>query len=173
MSDIVTDLLDNHELSQQDSFEILSKKGLAHTITTAKNYEPEQNESHIEVNYLDLGDLIEQEIQELTIGAQTDGVASIIYQTHLIVVTTIHRSNFLSAEMSKKFGDIVGWFYYFCCQSKEAQSENYKDSNRKRRTHYDCKGKINIQADLVLNTAVVDIYHGSKLHNFSSSFNQS
>ncbi|KAF0468863.1 ATP-dependent DNA helicase pif1 [Gigaspora margarita] len=144
-----------------------------------------QHENHIEVDYLDLEDLIEQEIQEMTIGAPTNGVADIIFQTHLVVKldsTVFHDKtakeiadlivaeieggddyswNFHNAEMSKKFGNTVGRFYYFCCQSKEAQSENYKDSNRKRRTCYNCKGRITIQVDLVLNAVEVDIYHHS------------
>ncbi|KAF0531203.1 ATP-dependent DNA helicase pif1 [Gigaspora margarita] len=69
--------------------------------------------------------------------------------------------NFHSTNMSKKFEDMVGRFYYFCCQSKEAQSEDYKDPNRKRQICYDCKEKITIQVDLVLNATEVDIYHSS------------
>ncbi|CAG8630221.1 5745_t:CDS:2, partial [Ambispora gerdemannii] len=37
--------------------------------------------------------------------------------------------NFLKAEMSKKFRNTIGRFYYACCQLKEVQCENYKDSN--------------------------------------------
>ncbi|CAG8663291.1 2163_t:CDS:2, partial [Ambispora gerdemannii] len=117
---------------------------------------------HVEVDYLDVGDFVENEIQELTIGSQIDGVANAAYQTQLLVnidaamtqskmakdianliVAEIkggddYSWNFLKAEMSKKFGDTIGRFYYTCCQSKEAQ----------------------LQVDLVLNTAKVDIYHG-------------
>ncbi|CAG8701850.1 12998_t:CDS:1, partial [Ambispora gerdemannii] len=43
------------------------------------------NITHTEIDYLDLGNFIEHEIQELTAGAHIDEVANIIYQTHLLV----------------------------------------------------------------------------------------
>ncbi|CAG8655134.1 10429_t:CDS:2, partial [Ambispora gerdemannii] len=141
--------------------------------------------THTEIDYLDLGNFIEHEIQELTAGAHIDGVANIIYQTHLLVcldvtmvqsktakdiaelvITEIESGddyswNFKKADLSRKFGSTVGRFSYVCCQLKEAQREQYKDSNHKRRMRYDCKGKIIIRVDTILNVTTVDIYHGS------------
>ncbi|CAG8682130.1 2885_t:CDS:1, partial [Ambispora gerdemannii] len=39
----------------------------------------------IEVDYLDMGDFVENEIQELTIESQIDGVANVAYRTQLLV----------------------------------------------------------------------------------------
>ncbi|RIB06187.1 hypothetical protein C2G38_2046994 [Gigaspora rosea] len=77
--------LDRYELIQQDNFEILPKEDITHTTIMIEGPESTQHENHIEVNYLDLGDLIEQEIQEMTIGAPTNRVADMIFQTHLVV----------------------------------------------------------------------------------------
>ncbi|KAF0556086.1 ATP-dependent DNA helicase pif1 [Gigaspora margarita] len=176
LSNIIAHSLDNHELDHQGSI----KESFAQAMINDEN---SGSEHLIEVDYLNLGDFIEYEIQELTIGAEIDGVADIAYQTHLVVnmdgaitqdkiakdianliIAEIEGGDdysFHRAEMSKKFGDSIGRFYYYCCQSKEVQSESYKDSNRKRRTRYDCKGKITIQIDLALNAVEVNISHGS------------
>ncbi|RIB00131.1 hypothetical protein C2G38_2150965, partial [Gigaspora rosea] len=76
--------LDNHELDSQDNFEILPEEDSAGIIITNENSNPELKD-YIEVDYLDLGDFIEHEIQELTIDSQIDGVADIPYYTHLVV----------------------------------------------------------------------------------------
>ncbi|RIB04914.1 hypothetical protein C2G38_2048042 [Gigaspora rosea] len=55
--DRIVNSLDNRELNQQGSFEILPEEGFTHATITAKNFEPEQHkehESHIEVDYFDL-----------------------------------------------------------------------------------------------------------------------
>ncbi|CAG8495608.1 11060_t:CDS:2 [Scutellospora calospora] len=157
----IANSLDDHELSHQDNFEVLPEDSSAHNIATDENSEPEHG-NYIEVDYLDLGDLIEHEIQELTTEAQIDGVADVAYQTHLVVnldnaviqdKTAKEIANLIITEieeMSKKFGDTVGQFYYFCCQSIEAKSENYKDSNRKWWIRYD-----------FINAIEVNIFHGS------------
>ncbi|RIB20155.1 hypothetical protein C2G38_2179998 [Gigaspora rosea] len=72
-----------NELDHQDNFEVLPGEHSAGFVTN-KNSEPEHR-SYAEVDYLDLGDLIEHEIQELTTDAQVDGVADVAYQTHLAV----------------------------------------------------------------------------------------
>ncbi|CAG8658748.1 2130_t:CDS:2, partial [Ambispora gerdemannii] len=168
---------DTDELSQ--GTEVMLNESMA----VAKHSDVER----VEVDHLDVGNFIEQEIRELTVGAHIDGVADIKYQTHLlvhldiaitrnktakeladIIITEIEDGDEYSWKqvsshytyLSKKFGSTVGRFAYMCCQSKEAQSEEYKDSNCKRRMRYDCKGRIVVRVDTVLNVITVDIYHG-------------
>ncbi|KAF0538293.1 hypothetical protein F8M41_007978 [Gigaspora margarita] len=142
-----------NELDHQDNFEVLSGEGSAGSACSAvtnENFEPER--SYAKVDYLDLEDLIEHEIQKLTTDAQIDGVADVVYQNHL----TVNLDNTMFQDRTaKEIANLV------VAEIEGAQSESYKDSNRKRRMRYDCGGKISIQIDLVLNAIEVDIYHGS------------
>ncbi|CAG8685594.1 7938_t:CDS:2, partial [Ambispora gerdemannii] len=87
--------------------------------------------SQIEVDYLDMEDLIETKQQRRWL---------------ILLLLKLKMEMTIRENISRKFGNAVGHFLYICYQSKEAQSEEYKDSNRKRRTRYDCR---------------VDIYHKS------------
>ncbi|CAG8612404.1 4326_t:CDS:2 [Ambispora gerdemannii] len=97
----------------------------------------------IKVDYLDVGNLIEYEIRELTVGESIDGIADISYKTHLLVHSDIvitqnktakemadliitevegeddYSWNFQNANILRKFRNAVGHFLYICCQSKE------------------------------------------------------
>ncbi|RIB05224.1 hypothetical protein C2G38_2281485 [Gigaspora rosea] len=85
LPNIIAYSLDNYELNFQDRFEIPSEESFVQDMVTDELPETDT----IKVDYLDLGALIEHEIQELTIGAQIDrvddGVADVAYQTHLVV----------------------------------------------------------------------------------------
>ncbi|KAF0526550.1 hypothetical protein F8M41_014061 [Gigaspora margarita] len=75
-----------NKLDYQDNFEVLSGEGFASSassVVTNKTSEPER--SHAEVDYLDLENLIEHEIQELATDVQIDKVADVAYQNHLTV----------------------------------------------------------------------------------------
>ncbi|CAG8474188.1 6153_t:CDS:2 [Scutellospora calospora] len=79
-------------------------KDFTNTIIISENPEPEQSRNHFEVNYLDLGDLIEQENQELTISVQTEEIADIAYQTHLTVNL---NSSIFQDKTSKEIANLV------------------------------------------------------------------
>ncbi|CAG8812720.1 18024_t:CDS:1, partial [Racocetra fulgida] len=57
------DSLDDCELIQQDSSKILPEEDITHATIVVESSESVQHKNHIEIDYLDLGDLIEQEIQ--------------------------------------------------------------------------------------------------------------
>ncbi|KAF0531204.1 hypothetical protein F8M41_011904 [Gigaspora margarita] len=59
-----------------NNIEDLPEKNSTSAMTVAENSEPEQ---YFKVDYLDLGDLIEHKIQELTISAQIEEVADVTY----------------------------------------------------------------------------------------------
>lgn len=93
------------ELNNQDNFEVLPEESIAQAIVIDENENPvSEYRNSIEVDFLDLGDLIEHEIQELTIGAQIDGVADIAYQSHLVVNL---NSTIIQDKTAKEIANLI------------------------------------------------------------------
>ncbi|CAG8628855.1 3812_t:CDS:1, partial [Acaulospora morrowiae] len=52
----------------------------------------------------------------------------------------------------------VGTFYLACSQCRELERE-YKESNRKRMTRFNCYGTLNIHVDIPANEVIVKLRH--------------
>ncbi|CAG8672811.1 11630_t:CDS:2, partial [Ambispora gerdemannii] len=99
--------------------------------------------THTEIDYLDLGNFIEHEIQELTAGAHIDGVANIIYQTHLLVCLDV---TMVQSKTAKDIAELV----ITEIESGDDYSWNFKKADLSRKfgsTHRENSTKIPITRD--------------------------